>query len=418
MHIAIIVDCYYPSAKSGAKLIHDLGTELHRQGHQVTIITPSEHVTESLKVTYEEGLQVARIRTGKLKGTAKITRAYREMSLSAHLWRAGKGFFRAQRCDLIIFYSPSIFFGALVTKLKKLWSCPAYLVLRDIFPQWAVDAGVLHKGLIYRFFRWKELEQYAAADVIGVQSPANLEYFAGQRRRQNYRLDVLYNWTTLEEPRAIADYRRQLGLEDKVVFFYGGNIGVAQDMDNILRLADRLRQQPQLHFLLVGEGSEVARLKSVIAASNLTNIQILPPVGQAEYLAMLSEFDIGLVSLDRRLRTQNFPGKILGYMSAAKPMLCSLNPGNDLKLMLEEHEAGLCCDNGDDERLYQHALALAGDARLRARLGANARRLLKKNFSVAATAAQILTHFTVTPMVHYADLKQPPVPMGATLKAG
>lgn len=416
MHIAIIVDCYYPSAKSGAKLIHDLGTELRQQGHQVTIITPSEHVTENLKVTCEEGLQVARIRTGKLKGTAKIIRAYREANLSAHLWRAGKEFFRAQRCDLIVFYSPSIFFGALVAKLKGLWKCPAYLILRDIFPQWALDAGVLHKGLVYRFFCWKELEQYAAADVIGVQSPANLQYFARQRR-QNYRLDVLYNWTTLEEPLATSDYRRQLGLQNKVVFFYGGNIGVAQDMDNILRLATSLRQEQQIHFLLVGEGSEVTRLKLLIAAGKLKNIQILPPVGQAEYLAMLSEFDIGLVSLDRRLRTQNFPGKILGYMSAAKPMLCSLNPGNDLKQMVEEHEAGLCCDNGDDERLYQHALALAGDAGLRARLGANARQLLKKNFAVAAIAGQILTHFTATPMVHYADLKQPALPVGATLKA-
>lgn len=417
MHIAIIVDCYYPSSKSGAKLIHDLGVEMRQQGHHVTIITPSEHVTENLRVTYEEGLQVARIKTGKLKGTSKVVRAYREASLSAHLWRQGREFFRAQNCDLIIFYSPSIFFGALAAKLKALWRCPAYLILRDIFPQWAVDAGVLHKGLVYKFFRWKELAQYAAADVIGVQSPANLEYFTKQRWGQDYQLEVLYNWTTLDEPPLpAADYRRQLKLQDKVVFFYGGNIGVAQDMDNIVRLAASLQQERQVHFLLVGEGSEVARLKALVAAGNLKNIQLLPPIGQQEYLAMLSEFDVGLVSLDRRLRTQNFPGKILGYMSAAKPMLCSLNPGNDLKTMVEANEAGLCCDNGEDERLRQHALALTRDAGLRGRLGENARHLLKKNFSVAAIAGQILTHFTAAPAVHYADVKQPQMPVGATLK--
>jgi glycosyltransferase involved in cell wall biosynthesis len=433
MRILIIVDNYYPSSKSGAKLIHDLGVEMHRQGNQVTILTPSERNISDLELTTEDGLLVARAKSGQLKGASKIRRALHEVYLSKTLWRKGRDFFRANPQDLIIFYSPSIFFGELVGQLKKLWACPAYLILRDIFPQWAVDAGVMRKGVAYHFFRRREFAQYKVADVIGVQSPANLEYFAesGQDRgregagrltnatapsRSRYRLEVLYNWTSpTEAPKPSQTHRGRLGLQNKVVFFYGGNIGVAQDMDNILRLAARLRDEPRAHFLLVGEGSEVGRLRTVIQAQGLSNIQLLPAVGQKEYLEMLAEFDIGLMSLDRRLKTHNFPGKLLGYMSCAKPMLCSINPGNDLKVMVEQHEAGLCSVNGDDELFTANALSLARDELLRWRMGRNSRQLLERHFSVASVSAQILAHFTEAPAFEYAIEMEREV--GVSLKA-
>lgn len=428
MRILIIVDCYYPSTKSGAKLVHDLGVEMHRQGHQVTVLTPSEHNLSDLELTSEDDLLVVRVRNGQLKGAPKIQRGLREASLSETMWNRGIDFFRANPQDLIVFYSPTIFFGELVGKLKELWHCPAYLILRDIFPQWAVDAGVMSKGPAYHFFRWKEFEQYKVADVIGVQSPANLEYFAEQEQnrdrkeataplRSRYRLEVLYNWTAPDEaPKPSFAHRNQLGLQDKVVFFYGGNIGVAQDMDNIIRLAAHVQQEPQAHFLLVGEGSEVERLKASIYEQSLTNIQILPAVGQKEYLEMLVEFDVGLMSLDRRLRTQNFPGKLLGYMSCGKPLLCSINPGNDLKAMVEEHEAGLCSINGEDDLFGANALALARDELLRRRLGRNSRRLLDKHFSVSSITTQILSHFTAAPALEYINEPEPELELGMSWK--
>jgi glycosyltransferase involved in cell wall biosynthesis len=321
------------------------------------------------------------------------------------MWRQGRGFFQKYRCDLIIYYSPSIFFGPLVRRLKALWGCPAYLILRDIFPQWAVDMRILrNRGLIHRFFRMKELEQYAAADLIGVQSPANLDYFRRELPDHQYQLEVLYNWTTPDGvPSRQSDYRARLGLQDKVVFFYGGNIGVAQDMNNILRLARSLQNNPRIAFLLVGDGSEVERLKTSIAAERLNNIQLHPAVEQAEYQAMLSEFDVGLVSLDRRLRTQNYPGKILGYMQCSLPILGSLNRGNDLRDLLEKHEAGLCCLNGNDELLRAAALRLAVDPALRRRLGQNARRLLERYFTVGSATRQILAHFEPQFVPQYAS---------------
>ncbi len=353
----------------------------------------------------EDGIRVLRIRTGRIKGASRVLRALNELLLSQTLWRRGKAFFRENPAELILYYAPTIFFGPLVKGLKKAWGCPAYLILRDIFPQWAVDAGILRKGSIYRFFKWWEALNYDAADIIGVQSPANLDYFARHYGHRGYRLDVLYNWTPLrEEQHTVTHARSQLGLDGKVVFFYGGNIGVAQDMDNVIRLADNLRDEPKAYFLLVGEGSEVERLRKKIAARGLANIVIKPAVDHQRYRATLSEFDVGLISLDRNLKTQNFPGKMLGYMFHAKPILASINPGNDLQNIVEEHEAGLVFTNGEDEALAEGARRLLRDRFLRERLGRNARVLMEEMFSAPKAARQILSHFTPPTRETAADL--------------
>lgn len=392
MRILILVDCYYPSPKSSAKLVHDLGVELHQRGHSVLVLTPSDMVSEPLTTSMEDNLLIARVKAGRIKGANNTVRALREMQLSKNLWHRARHFLYENPCDLILFYSPSIFFGPLVSKLKSLWGCPAYLILRDIFPEWAVDAGILRRGLLYRFFRRMETRQYQTADLIAVQSPGNLEYFARAFTRNQFRLKVLYNWALLTEiDLPHTNWRTRLGLEEKVVFFYGGNIGVAQDIDNLLRLAVRLAQRTNIHFLLVGSGSEMARLNNSIAAQGLRNIQVLPAVSQKEYLSMISEFDVGLISLDARLKTHNIPGKLLSYLYWGLPVLASVNPGNDLFDLLNGNRAGFCLVNGDHENLATAAQRLVDQPDLRSEMGKNARRLLEQTFSAEVAANQILT---------------------------
>ncbi len=393
--ILILVVYYLPSIMSSAKLIDDLAREFRRRGHEVIVAAPDEAVKKAYEVTEEGGIQVLRVKAGEIKSASRWLRAWREITLSSVMWRKGKSFFMQNPCDLIVYYSPTIFFGALVSRLKRLYLCPSYLILRDIFPQWAVDTGVLTQGnLIHRFFKKKEKLNYDAADVIGVQSPANLNYFSEHGLNEKYRLEVLYNWTTLtEDGLQPGAFRKRMGLEGKVVFFYGGNIGVAQDMDNIIRLADNLRDEPDAFFLLVGDGSEVPRLKSAIVSKGLANIAIHGAVGQRDYLSMLSEFDVGLISLNRNLKTQNFPGKMLGYMYHSMPILASINPGNDLKEILEDKQAGLVCLNGEDNLFAEYARRLLKDEEYRRFLGRNARSLLESTFSVSRAAGQILSHF-------------------------
>jgi glycosyltransferase involved in cell wall biosynthesis len=394
MKILLLVVYYPPSTMSSAKLIHDLAAEFHRLGHEPVVAAPDENIRADIQISCENGIKVLRVRIGKIKTASRFIRGFNEVRLSNTIWRKGKRFFKDNPCDLIIYYSPTIFFGSLVKRLKQLFSCPSYLILRDIFPQWALDAGVFRRNIIYSYFKFKERQNYEAADIIGVQSPANLHYFEENGLDKLYQLEVLYNWAACHEENIQSNrYRERLGLQGKIVFFYGGNIGIAQDMDNILRLAKNLRDEPSAYFLLVGDGSEVQRLRIDITLNGLTNIAILDAVEQQKYLSMVSEFDVGLISLDRRLRSQNFPGKMMSYMYHAKPILASINAGNDLKEMLEDKKAGLVSINGEDGIFASYARRLVADENLRLQLGLNARALLEDTFSVSKAAIQILSHF-------------------------
>jgi glycosyltransferase involved in cell wall biosynthesis len=356
------------------------------------VIAPDSSLETDCMESVEDGVTVFRVRTGQIEGASRFRRGWNEMRLSPVLWSAGRDFFRDHPCDLIAFYSPTIFFGPLVRRLKELWACRSYMILRDIFPQWAVDAGALRKGPAYLYFKRHERLQYAASDVIALQSPGNLRYFEERGWHKKYRLEVLYNWTALEAPApAQVDYRKAWGLEGKVVFVYGGNIGVAQDMDNLLRLAEALRADERIVLLLVGEGSEVPRLRALAAAKGLRNFQVRDAVSQAEYAGMVGQFDVGLISLHRGLKTQNFPGKMLSYFLVSLPVLASINPGNDLQTLLEKEQAGLVSENGEDARLADQARRLAGDEKFRRETGARGRLLLDKLFSAANAARQILS---------------------------
>ncbi len=394
MRILILVDCYYPSIKSGAKLIHDLAVELSCRGHHTIVLTPSDGISERFQIRAEDEVTVARVKTPRIKGTHKIQRAFCEAQLSGRMWQAAGPFLLENPCDLILFYSPTIFFGDIVRRLKQVWHCPAYLILRDIFPDWAVDAGVLRRGLIYRFFRRVALEQYRVADVIAVQSPANLNHFGRAFPREKFDLKVLFNWADVKTDLPRSNHRERMGLNGKMVFLYGGNMGVAQDVDNILRLAARLISRKDIHFLLVGEGSEVPRLAKIIKRDCMTNVQIVPGLLQDDYLSFVSEFDIGLISLDARLTTHNVPGKLLSYLHWGMPVLASVNPGNDLFELLQGSHAGLCVPNGNDEQLYRAALQLADDIKLRNSMKINARRLLEQRFSVDIAVDHIFEHLS------------------------
>ncbi len=383
-----------PSPKSSATLIHDLGQELLTQGHSVSIITTSETLDTSYSLSFENGLEILRIKTGKVDGANLIVRFFNELLLSYTILYKGRNFFSNKKCDLILWYSPSIFFSYLIKKLKSKYKCSAYLILRDIFPQWALDTGVLRKGFVFNLLSYFERQQYKYADKIGVQSPNNLLYFSDKKLADIKKIEVLYNWISLENRNIVKTrYRDLFNLSGKIVFFYGGNIGVAQDLDNVVNLAKRLSSYDQARILLVGEGSEVNRLKKLIVELDLLNIIISNSVSQDEYFAMLAEFDVGLISLDRKFKTHNFPGKMLGYMYCSKPILASINAGNDLQNIIEDYSIGLSSINGDDEIFFSNALKFINDFELRRIQGANGNMLLHKLFSVKSAANQILSHF-------------------------
>lgn len=390
MHLALIIDDYLPnSTRVGAKMFHELACELLKKGYNITVITPNSNQQKILVKDSIDGINIWRFKSGRVKDINKIKRALNETLLSTYAWRAVKSQVNKNTFQAIIYYSPSIFFGSLVKKLKLICNCPSYLVLRDLFPQWCIDSGFIRKNsFTEKYFRFFEQYSYKQADIIGLMSDRNIEIF--NKYNFGFNTHVLRNWAKVSASPHSSYYREKLNLEDKVIFFYGGNIGHAQDMTNLLKLAKGMKEYTNAHFLFVGQGDEVELIKKLIIDWRLNNTTYLPSINQNEFKQLLSEVDIGLFSLAKHHSSHNFPGKLLGYMVQSIPILGSVNDGNDLMPLVNYSKAGYIYINGDDYNLLKSAECLYKDKSLRLELGQNGLKLLQNEFNVETIADIII----------------------------
>jgi glycosyltransferase involved in cell wall biosynthesis len=395
MRIALMSDESLPlGTRVHAKMIHELALEFNQNGHTSVVITPgSPDQSTALVIDFVEGVEYWRFKSGYTRGVGMLRRLINEFLLSFRAWHAIASQVKKTPFDLCIIYCPTIFFGPLSRKLKARGAY-VYLIQRDMFPQWAVDGGLLHKNSpLLLFLRYYERLNYQIADWIGVQSEKNRIIFSAQFPRLN-NVSVLLNWSakspTVEKHRT-DDIRIRLNLVDKVVFFYGGNTGYAQDMTNIMRLARHMRGYVKGHILIVGQGDEYELINDLAAEWKLNNVTILPSVSQSEFLNFLGVADVGLFSLSKEHTAHNFPGKILGYMNASLPILGSVNPGNDLLPLVNEASAGCVYVNGEDDLLAGAALKLLESEKLRLAFGARAHSLLVDKFSVESAVMGIMS---------------------------
>lgn len=398
MKIALFPDDYLPdSTLVHAKMFHELALEFKRLGHEPVIITPSHgKQTKRLQVDYLDGVEIWRFRNPPMRGQGKVKRVISETLLSLNAFLAIKNVKDISSFELCVNYSPTIFFGPLMHWFKRKAKTFNYLVLRDMFPQWVIDEGLISaKSPIASYFHFFEKLNYNASDCIGLMSPANVDYFRTLHSEYN-NLQVLRNWADINPvsfSSQLIDIRKLYDLNDKVIFFYGGNIGHAQDMRNLLRLVKSMAPYSNAHFLFIGQGDEFELVKQAIAVENLHNLTLLPSINQDAYKEVLTQVDVGLFSLAKTHKAHNFPGKLLGYMLQSLPILGSVNPGNDVIDFINGQGAGWAYINGEDEALLTAAINLLKDKVLRVEMGMRGYDVLTANFSVKAAAQQITNTF-------------------------
>jgi glycosyltransferase involved in cell wall biosynthesis len=391
LRIALIADAYPPMRTSGAVQVRDLAKEFASTGHDVTVMVPSVTQRARWAVDMVGGVQVLSLAAWPTKDLGYIRRTLAEVLLPFKMWRGLRSSPLASvQWQAAIWYSPSIFLGILVGALKRSTKCHSYLILRDIFPEWAVDMGLLRKGLAYRFFKWIERYQYAVADVIGVQSPSNLEYLAEWAKKPGRRLEVLHNWLAAAPDVGCRVSVDQTPLNGRTIFVYAGNMGVAQGMDILMELAERLKPRRDIGFLFVGRGSEVPRLRALAESRNLDNIVFFDEIESDEMPGLLRQCHIGLVALDPRHKTHNVPGKFLAYMQAGLPVLARVNAGNDLSTLIQREYVGFAYVGESVESLASLATRLCDDDVLRKDMSGNAGKVAENSFSVDAAAGTII----------------------------
>jgi len=406
--ICIIVDDYLPrSIKVAGKMMHELALEFQKNGHSVSVITPDDQLKFGCSKQNFESIQVIRFSSGRIKNVWKPIRLINEYLLSFRARVFLRRWIEINPQDLIVFYSPTIFFSGLVEYLKAKWQCKSFLIVRDFFPQWTIDNGLLKEdSVIAKFFRFYEKRMYKCADKIGIQSPANLEWFKNKFPEFG-NTTLLYNWATENaniqtsqiEKKSIPkndisikvlNLREEYNLNGKIIFFYGGNIGTAQHMQNLLDLAEGLLKEDTAFFIFLGNGDEFQFVSQQIRSKNLHNSILLPSVSQEEYLFILDQVDVGLITLHPHHKTHNFPGKILGYMQKGLPILGIVNPGNDLQSIINKAGAGYIETNNDYEELIIAARRMLSKS-VRNRMGNASRELLKSDFSVSKAISVILS---------------------------
>jgi glycosyltransferase involved in cell wall biosynthesis len=264
-----------------------------------------------------------------------------------------------EQWDGVVWYSPSIFHGPLVRAIKLASNCKSYLIIRDIFPQWAADMGLISKrGLIYLFFNTVARYQYSVADIIGVQTPGNLDYFKDWAVRGNRRLEVLQNWLFDSPTGECSISLAKTKLAERKIFVYAGNMGVAQNVGAFLDLAELLQTRWDVGFLFVGRGSDAEKLAENARLRRLNNVLFYDEIHPDEIPGLYVQCTVGLVALDSKHRSHNIPGKFLTYMQAGLPVLARINSGSDLVEIIRKNNVGRVSVDKEQNSLEAQAIEL------------------------------------------------------------
>jgi len=358
MRIALIADTYPPLKTSGSVQLRDLSREFARQGYDLSIFISSPDLKKSFEIESFDGLQVVRLRTLKTKDVGHVRRTVAEfLTPFFMMWNLKKSPLRNNMWDGIVWYSPSIFLGPIVRSLKKKSKCKSYLIVRDIFPEWALDMGLIKKGPTYYFLKLNAHYQNSVANVIGIQSQGNKVYFESWNKKPQRKLEVLHNWLSLSGGVGCSISIRKSHLANKKIFVYAGNMGIAQGIHSILNLIILMRARKDIGFIFVGRGSELAKFKENVSSLGLDNVAIYDEIHPDEIPELYAQCHVGIISLDERHKTHNIPGKFLSYLSANMPVLAIVNEGNDLVKLIEENQVGRTCIRHD-----QHSLKIAAES--------------------------------------------------------
>ncbi|OMI12927.1 hypothetical protein BSN85_08780 [Bradyrhizobium brasilense] len=388
MLIALISTDYPPLRTSAAVQLHDLARNLVRLGHDPVVIVPSSQRDASWTLERIDGVRILRVHSPPTRAASRALRAISEMLLPFSMYlNIRRSPFRSTRWDLLVWYSPPIFFGPLVARLRRASGARTYLILRDIFPEWALDIGLMRRGLVYLLFKIVAAIQYFVADTIGVQTRSNLAYVS-KWARPTRRLEVLHNWLTAEPNTGCSIEIDKTRLAGRTIFVYIGNMGVAQGLDLLMDVIGNIQDRQDIGFLFVGRGTEFALYEARFRERH--NVMFHPEIPAAEIPGLLIQCHVGLVTLHPEHRTHNIPGKFVSYVQYGLPVLARVSEGTDLQRLIEESDIGKVYFGSSVRELRSLVEQLADAPALRHAMSSRCKKLGQIMFSSEAAARQIV----------------------------
>lgn len=403
MRILLLTAYFPPDTGSAAHLFYELGVELVKRGHRVSVITgmPGYHAQGPLdkyrgKMWVREnvkGMDVVRVTTLRLPRHLMVGRALWQFSSAASFLGAG---LCLPRHDITIVYSPPLPLGLTAWVLKRLRSAPFILNVQDLFPQSIIDLGLLKNHLLIKLFEGMERVVYRQADAITVHSTGNLEHVVKKmqgRKKANAKYErakvrVIPNWVDtqfIQPGERINSFRKELGLGDVFIISFAGVLGYSQDLDVVLEAARLLEEnglKSDILWLIVGDGVERPRLEAKAQEMGLSSVRFLPMQPRERYPAVLQASDVCLATLHAKVKTPVVPSKILSIMAAGRPVVAAMNLDGDAPALIAEAQCGFCVPPEDPQALAEAVLRLYHDPSLQEQLGRNGRLYAEAHFSL------------------------------------
>ncbi len=394
MKILLLPAYFYPEQAASSYLGDNIRQAMCEADCELELYAPmptrgiSKEVREEYKKRKLEHWHDGRLEIHRFsmyaEGKNPILRALRYVFCwCAQFWKG----LRAKDIDLIYLASTPPIQGVLGGLLKKIKKVPFVYNLQDIFPDSLAGTGLAKKdGLLWKIGRVIENFTYRNADKIIVISEDFKRNIMAKGVPEE-KIVVVYNWVDEEAVKHVPREENKLfdmyGLDRKKFYItYSGNIGLTQNMDMLLEVAKELGEDPNIQFVLIGEGAYKKRVEEIIAEKNIGNVTLLPFQPYEDISHVFSLGDAGLVISKPGVGENSVPSKTWSILSASRPVLANFDE-NELKSIVAENQCGIFTKAGDKEAFKQAILDLYHDREHCEQLGRNGREFILKNLTRA-----------------------------------
>lgn len=365
--------------------------EFIKRGNDVYIASPTERRFGKPTFLIEsDHCQILKIKTLNIQKTNVIEKGIGTLLLEYQFDRAIQKYWRNVRFDLVLYSTPPITFNRVIDNVKKRCGCHSYLMLKDIFPQNAVDLGMMSEGsILYKIFRKKEKRLYEISDRIGCMSPANCEYVIKHNRTIDpNKVEVCPNAIEPINIPVISEKERddllsQLDIPtDKTLFIYGGNLGKPQGIDFLLKVVEANEVKLDSHIVIVGDGTEFPKIKAFFDSVKPKNATLIAGLPKNDYDNLIRACHVGLIFLDPRFTIPNFPSRLLSYLENSMPVLLATDINTDIGKIAEREGFGLWSVNGNLNGFMTNLDKLSSDKDSIVKMGKLGNAFLLHNYTV------------------------------------
>ena len=359
-HILFVTPYYPPEISAPAVRISETAMRLVKRGHQVTVLTTfpnfpygvvsPEYRGRVLQREEHDGIDIVRVWSYATPNKGFLPRILGQLSfgcLAAFLgWKA------VGHPDVIIVESPPLFDAIAGRILAWLKHCPFIFMVADLWPEAAIQMGVLHNPLLIRLSEWLEWSTYQRAKLVWVVSEGVRDLLM-QRGLPPERIFLLTNGvdTTLFRPLPQARARAELGWDDRFTVLYAGTHGLAHGLATILSAAEQMQDHPDIHIIFAGDGAAKAELIAQAEKRKLKNVTFLAAQPHDRLPLLLAAADVCLVPLRKvALFETTLPVKMFEVMACARPIVLSAD-GKARQIAEQEAKAAIAVEPENAEAI-------------------------------------------------------------------